>query len=302
VKKTKKLKVSIGIPAYNEEANIVNLLNNLLNQKTTNVEIKEIIVINDGSTDGTLEKIINFINSNKNTGKKIKIISYDNRQGKWFAINHFLKAAKSGILVMESADTMPKKDAIENMVSPFRNRKVGIIGAHIVPLNKKNCFFGSMAHFIYDLHHRISLEMPKFGELIAFRNVVKRIPKTIVDEEEIASLIRAKNYEAVYEPQAIVYNKAPTNFGDMIEQRRRVFCGHLDLMRRKHETIPTVNVINIVKKAAGIFPEYWMVFFPAAICELIGRVLGFFDYIFYKEKHLKWKMIESVKKVGLKYP
>ena len=50
----KKLTVTIGIPAYNEEANVRNLLVSLLAQKETNFKLQEIIVVSDGSTDKTV--------------------------------------------------------------------------------------------------------------------------------------------------------------------------------------------------------------------------------------------------------
>jgi glycosyltransferase involved in cell wall biosynthesis len=48
-----KISVSIGIPAYNEEKNIGRLLTAILNQKTYNVEIDQIVVVSSGSTDKT---------------------------------------------------------------------------------------------------------------------------------------------------------------------------------------------------------------------------------------------------------
>lgn len=47
----KKLSVSVGIPAYNEEQNIASLIFGILKQKVNNITLKEIIVISDGSTD-----------------------------------------------------------------------------------------------------------------------------------------------------------------------------------------------------------------------------------------------------------
>ena len=49
--------ITIGIPAYNEEANIKYLLKLLLNQKIKNAAIHEVIVVSDGSTDGTVLQV-----------------------------------------------------------------------------------------------------------------------------------------------------------------------------------------------------------------------------------------------------
>ena len=60
MKKHKKLTVTIGIPAYNEEKNIGRLLRALLRQKTNGLSIKKIIVISDASTDKTSQIVRGF--------------------------------------------------------------------------------------------------------------------------------------------------------------------------------------------------------------------------------------------------
>ena len=162
------MKASIGIMAYNEEKNIGNLLKELLKQKLSFV--KEIIVVNDGSTDKTSEIVKKFLKN-----KKIKLINLKQRDGKVNAINHFLKTAKSEILILESADTLPHKNAIKELLKEFKDLKVGIVGARIIPLNKGKDFANFFGLFIYKLHHEIALKNPKFGELIAFRNITKKI-------------------------------------------------------------------------------------------------------------------------------
>src|SRR3989344_8939516 len=68
-------KVSIGIPAYNEEANIKNLLTALLAQKQENFELLEIIVISDGSDDNTVEQAKSL------ASEKISVIDGKDRKG-----------------------------------------------------------------------------------------------------------------------------------------------------------------------------------------------------------------------------
>lgn len=53
----KKLTVTIGIPAYNEEQNIGHLLVNIFNQSTSIAILDEIIIVSDGSTDNTIKAI-----------------------------------------------------------------------------------------------------------------------------------------------------------------------------------------------------------------------------------------------------
>ena len=122
--------VSIGIIAYNEEKNIKKLIQSLLNQKLKNVKIKEIIVVSSGSTDKTNKIVKDF--------KKVKLIIQKKRLGKASGINQFLKAAKSKILVLSSADIIPKKKTIEKLCFPLKNKKIGICGSKPIPIKKNN--------------------------------------------------------------------------------------------------------------------------------------------------------------------
>ncbi len=85
------MKVSIIIPTYNESDTILILLKKISRLSIPRVK-KEIIIINDGSTDDTLKKIIEFSRNRKN----IIIINNKKNVGKGFAVNmiqaifHFL--------------------------------------------------------------------------------------------------------------------------------------------------------------------------------------------------------------------
>jgi len=295
----RKIRISVGIPAYNEEKNITELLNAIASQKTRIAEIEKIFVINDGSTDSTRQKVEEFIKSGKLRGK-IELINRKFQGGKWVAINTFLKKAKSPILILESADNLPGKGCYELLAKNFLDEKIGIVCSRIIPLNDENTFFGSAAHLMYELHHEISLQQPKFGELIAFRHIIKKIPKTIVDEEEIVSIFRDKNYNLVYNPKAIVYNKAPENLGDLINQRRRIYCGHLDLKKRKNYEASTLPLSKILKTAfKKINKKNLLPFFILFEIELLSRTLGYLDYLTNREKHVKWKQIKSVKNLEI---
>jgi glycosyltransferase involved in cell wall biosynthesis len=94
-------KIAIIIPAYNEENNISNILKDIFKQKEKNFVIHQIIVLNDGSTDKTVQKV----NSIKD--KRIRLISGTDRKGKTFRMNEVFKILKEDILVQFDADISP---------------------------------------------------------------------------------------------------------------------------------------------------------------------------------------------------
>lgn len=287
--------VSVAVLAYNEERNIGRLLDSLLKQKLDIVNIKEIIIVSSGSTDNTDQIVRDYSSKHK----KVRLITEKERRGKYAAINKVLPAAKSNIIVQVSADVLPKNNTIEELCKPLLDPAVGIVGGHPIPLNKKTCFMGFLVHFQWDLHHEICLLKPKFGEIIAFRKVFKQLPGNCVcDEENIASLINDRGFKLCYAPHAIVYNKGPENFTDFIIQRRKIYSGHLSLIRQKGFVPPTVKAVLVLKALLKVLPKYrkqalWIL--PAVFAETYGRLIGAYDYYVKRDKHVVWQVAESAK-------
>lgn len=291
------LECSIGIMAYNEGQNIARLLSALQNQKLNEIEIKEIIVVASGCTDNTEE----IVKKSAEKDKRIKLIAQKMRKGKASAINLWLKSTNEKILVMESADTIPAENALERLVFPFKEKRVGMAGARPVPINDSRTFWGFAAHLLWDLHHEISLENPKMGETIAFRNILASIPDdSSVDEAEIESEISRKNLRIIYVPNAIVRNKGPENLSDFLKQRRRIYTGHLMLKKKRSYKVSTASgtkiflilIRNISLDARSIF------FTPLVImAEILGRFLGWYDFIFKRKRSAVWEIAESTKNI-----
>jgi len=160
------------------------------------------------------------------------LIKEKKRKGKATAINKALKKITSPIIVLQSADTIPSGDLLKNLLEPFKHPKVGMVCGRPVPLDNKNTFTGFVIHLIWFLHHLISLEKPKAGEIIAFRNVIKKLPERLVADESYLELnIIKRGFEVVYVPTAVVFNKGPQHLVSLLEQRKRVFLGHLHIKK-----------------------------------------------------------------------
>lgn len=290
------IKVSICIPAYNEENNIATLLSSLQNQRTEDIEITEIIVVSSGSEDGTNAIVEDF------TGRdsRIRLITQQTREGKISAINEFLRCATNDVLVLESADTIPAKKTLELLCLPFKNPEVGIAGAHPVPLNKENSLMGYISHLEWRLHDKISRRTPKCGELVAFRKVFPLIPnQTAVDEAWIEYEMTRRHYKKVYVPEALVFNKGPETISDFLKQRRRIACGHLDLDKRTRFSVSTTKLTSTLQAAREVLPEKrfkeWFFFAGALSLEAVARGLGYYDYYIKKERYSVWGMSTTTK-------
>jgi glycosyltransferase involved in cell wall biosynthesis len=135
-----KTTVSIGIPAYNEEANIGRLLGDLLSQKCRGFKIAEIIVSSDGSKDAT-EKIVRTFRDSR-----IRLITNKERKGIARGLNQLTSQAIGDILVTIDADVrILDGNFIEKLIEPIVRGRADLTSAAIKPLPPKSSFAKMLA-------------------------------------------------------------------------------------------------------------------------------------------------------------
>ena len=162
------MKLSILIPAYNEEKTIADVLDKVLAQNYANWE-KEIIVINDASRDTTAEKIQPFLN-------QIKYLRHDYNQGKGAAIKTGLKEAAGEAIVIQDADLEYNPADIQKLLDKFDpnntpaiygSRNLGlantgyshyVLGAKILT-SLVNLFFGQKMTDVYTCYKLIRTDL-----------------------------------------------------------------------------------------------------------------------------------------------
>jgi len=288
----------VGIMAYNEETNIGPLLEALSQQKLKSVDIAEIIVVASGCTDRTEEIVREYCQKDD----RVRLLVQSERDGKSSAINLLLWNTSQDIVVLESADTLPRPDTIEALVTPFATPSVGMTGGRPVPTNNPTSFMGFVAHLLWQLHHRVSLHRPKMGELVAFRRYFRQIPhRSAVDEASIEPLIKGQGLQLLYVPEAVVINKGPETVGDFFKQRRRIFAGHLYVRDTLGYKVSTMNGLRILLL---FFQEMkpdlrYLLWGPAvALLECVARLMGAYDYTIRRKNPFVWPVAESTKDVA----
>jgi cellulose synthase/poly-beta-1,6-N-acetylglucosamine synthase-like glycosyltransferase len=293
-----KIKCSVGITAYNEEANIGRLLQAMLDQRLYEVEISEIIVVASGCTDRTEEIVREYMKKDP----RIQLHVQEQREGKTSAINVFLANAKEKICVLESGDTIPREDTIEAMVSMFRDPAVGMTGAQKVAVNTPDHIVGFLSHLRLQMEHQLCLEIPRLGELIAFRKVFDRMPPDVaMDEAFVEAFIIRRGMQVRYAPDAVVYNMGPQTVNDFVKQRRRNYAGHLHLRNKYGYRVSSLQNRRVARIA---LEEVWGAIRLVgtlgilAVLEVYSRILGAWDYRVKKRQHVVWDMAWSTKDPG----
>jgi len=109
--------LSIIVPTYNEEKRIHLFLPKLLEFSRNNLKDYEILLVNDGSTDKTIEVLKELIKKDKKT----KIISYEKNQGKGYAIREGVFSALGNKVMFIDADGSIMPDQIPNLVKELED-------------------------------------------------------------------------------------------------------------------------------------------------------------------------------------
>lgn len=289
---------SMGIMAYNEEANIGRLLEAVITQKFKEVALTEIVVVASGCTDDTEAVVLEWAKRDS----RIRLISQEKRMGKASAINDYLPKAQEKILVLCSADLLPEPEAIERLVAPFADPEVGMTSSRPVPVNDASQFMGYAAHMLWDLHHAINMKSFKAGEMIAIRKIFERIPyHTAVDEASMEPVIRGQGYRAQYVPTAIVYNKGPETLADFLRQRRRIYAGHLavrDTLGYNVSTMSGRKILTTLLQNLDWRPKQFTWTWSIVGLEVYGRLLGLRDYK-KRRNHAVWEMATTTKQLKM---
>lgn len=289
---------SMGIMAYNEEANIGRLLEAVMTQKLKEVALTEIVVVASGCTDNTEAVVLEWTKRDA----RIRLISQEKRMGKASAINDYLPKAQEKILVLCSADLLPEPEAIERLVVPFADPEVGMTSSRPVPVNDASQFMGYAAHMLWGLHHAINVKSFKAGEMIAIRKIFERIPyHTAVDEASMEPVIRGQGYQAHYVPTAIVYNKGPETLADFLRQRRRIYAGHLavrDTLGYNVSTMSGGKILMTLLQNLDWRPKQFVWTWSIVGLEVYGRLLGLCDYK-KRRDHAVWEMATTTKQLKM---
>ena len=220
--------VTVGIPAYNEYNTIGELIKSIQEQKQIGYTIEKIIVICDGSSDGTPEEVKKLFGSNS----KIKLIDDRKRLGKSARLNQIYRMNTSDILVTFDADILLCSTySLYKMVSYFDNKNVGLVSGNGIPTKPSN-YIHTIINTWYNLWYFIRKDYNRgdnihniHGNMSALRKDLAEevvYPKGITSDQDFLYMTAKKlkmNFR--FAKNATFYVNNPNNINDFYMQASR---------------------------------------------------------------------------------
>ena len=113
------MKLSVIIPCFNEQDTVAVILDRVKNEKTIE---KEIIVVDDCSTDNSRKILENYKKNNE-----IKLILNDQNKGKGYSVKQGLKEATGDIVLIQDADLEYSPSDYNNLIGPILNDHADVV-------------------------------------------------------------------------------------------------------------------------------------------------------------------------------
>jgi glycosyltransferase involved in cell wall biosynthesis len=235
--KFKKPSVTVAVSAFNEEKNIKFFLDSVLSQKQNNYKMRKILVLSDGSTDRTCEIVLSY------RSPVIRLVSYKERIGKSSRLNEIYRRVTSDILVQSDCDVVFAGDGvIASLIRPLlEGKKVGMCGGNPLPV-KGETFIENAINYSCEAYNIFRQKVRKGnnvfsadGRLLAFKKKV--FINTIIPYDMIANdmfmyfATKTKKFEYRFVKEAIVTFRSPTFFADHIQQNTRFVAAPLRMKK-----------------------------------------------------------------------
>jgi cellulose synthase/poly-beta-1,6-N-acetylglucosamine synthase-like glycosyltransferase/peptidoglycan/xylan/chitin deacetylase (PgdA/CDA1 family)/spore germination protein YaaH len=257
--------VSVIVPAYNEELVVGNTIRSLLASDYANFEI---IVVDDGSQDGTSKVVQQCFG----TEERVKLFTVSNA-GKAAALNTGLTHARGEIIVALDADTLFAPQTISALAHRFYDPSLGALAGNAKVGNRTNIVTRWQA-----LEYITSQNMDR--RALASLNCITVVPgavgawrkdllegaggfpsDTLAEDQDLTLQIRRLGYKIGYEETAIAWTEAPDRLTALARQRYRWAYGTLQCMWKHKDALfrPRYGTLGLIA-----MPNVWIfqILFP----------------------------------------
>ncbi|GAB2995701.1 glycosyltransferase [Streptomyces pseudoechinosporeus] len=283
--------VSVLVPAYNEAKCIENTVRSLMASEHP----IEVIVIDDGSSDGTARIVEGLRLPN------VRVVRQLNA-GKPAALNRGIANARYDLIVMMDGDTVFEPATVGELVQPFADPSVGAVAGN-AKVGNKDSLIGAWQHIEYVMGFNLDRRMYDIlhcmptipGAVGAFRrSALERVggmsDDTLAEDTDITMAMHRDGWRVVYAENARAWTEAPESVQQLWSQRYRWSYGTMQAIWKHRRSIiekgpsgrfgrvgmPLVSLFMVVAPLLAplidVFLIYGLVFGPTG--KTIGAWLG----------------------------
>ncbi|MFC4494749.1 bifunctional polysaccharide deacetylase/glycosyltransferase family 2 protein [Streptomyces ovatisporus] len=230
--------VSVIVPAYNEKECIAGTVTSLA-RSTHPIEI---IVVDDGSTDGTPDLV-------ESLGlRNLRVVRQENA-GKAAALNTGIAHARWGIIVMMDGDTVFEPDTIHTLVQPLADPSVGAVAGNAKVGNRKT-LIGAWQHIEYVMGFNLDRRMYDLlrcmptipGAVGAFRREALAhtggmSEGTLAEDTDVTIALQRRGWRVVYAEHAVAWTEAPGSMRQLWRQRYRWSYGTMQALWKHRRSV-----------------------------------------------------------------
>jgi hyaluronan synthase len=229
--------VAIVMPGFNEEEAIADSLRSLLALDYPAGKL-EIVAVNDGSTDGTLDAMRKVAGE---AGGRVHVIDLGTNQGKRAAMAAGIRATAADIIAFVDSDSVLQPDALRILVQSFAHPKVGAVCGHADVLNVRETWLTRMQAVRYFVAFRVVKAAESVfsavtccsGCFSAYRReaILPHLewwehqsflgrPSTFGDDRSLTNCV-LRDWKVRYEARAVSHTLVPTTFKQFMVQQLR---------------------------------------------------------------------------------
>ncbi|MFI0117103.1 glycosyltransferase [Streptomyces globisporus] len=230
--------VSVLVPAYNERECIEATVRSL----AASEHPIEIIVIDDGSTDGTADLVEAM------RLPRVRVVRQQNA-GKPAALNNGIRHARYDIVVMMDGDTVFEPATVRELVQPFADPRVGAVAGN-AKVGNRDSLIGSWQHIEYVMGFNLDRRMydvlgcmPTIpGAVGAFRReALERVggmsEDTLAEDTDITMALHRDGWRVVYAENARAWTEAPESVQQLWSQRYRWSYGTMQAIWKHRRAV-----------------------------------------------------------------
>lgn len=219
--------MTIGVLSHNNSENIIYLLRSILKQKGESFSIDEIIVISDGSTDNTAEKVHKY----SEKYPLVRLFADTKQKGKLVRLQQIFSLTKSKYTFIFDGDViLYKNDVLDTMVKSLNMLNIGLVSADLLSIEVK----GLKANIIkvwFNLLNQMRKGVNGGDNVYNFREgafgINTDLAKNIVFPKAVTSAspylfftTKAHDLKFQFVSQAQVLFHTPTSFSRYLEQSK----------------------------------------------------------------------------------